>query len=100
MPHRAKRPLTILLLGLIGLATAAHAEVTRIEWTSKQPYGTFRAGHYVIWQGRIHGELSPQEAIPGLDKAARNEHGRVAYAAKIILMMPENGACSGEVATG
>jgi hypothetical protein len=90
MPHRAHGRFTALLLGLVGLATSAHAEVTRIEWTSKQPYGAFRAGHYVIWQGRIHGELSPQEAIPGLDKAARNDHGRVAYAAKIILMMPES----------
>jgi len=90
MLHRANGSVAILLLGLIGLATApVHAQVTRVEWTSKQPYGTFRAGNYVIWQGKVHGELSPQEAIPGLDKAAHNEHGRVAYAAKIILIMPE-----------
>ena len=31
---------------------------------------------------------APQEAIPGIDKAARNERGRVDYSAKIILMMP------------
>jgi len=51
-------------------------------------FGTFRAGDYVIWQGKIHGDLAPQEAIPGIDKAARNERGRVDYSAKIILMMP------------
>jgi len=42
----------------------------------------------VIWQGSIHGDLSPQEAIPGLDEAAHNDRGRVAYSAKLILIMP------------
>lgn len=56
---------------------SAGAEVTGIEFTSKLPYGTFRSGDYVIWEGHIQGELSPQEAIPGIDKAARNERGRV-----------------------
>jgi hypothetical protein len=91
MPHRANGPILMLLVCMLGLFAAtrpASAEVTRIEFASKQPYGTFRTGDYVIWQGRIHGELSPQEAIPGLDKPARNEHGRVAYSAKIILIMP------------
>src|SRR5262252_5964251 len=69
-------------------ARSASAEVTRTEFMSKQPYGTFRVGDYVIWQGRIHGDLSPQEAIPGIDKAARNDRGRVAYSARIILIMP------------
>ncbi len=93
MPHRANDPVVMFLICLLGLFAAgrpATAEVIRIEFTSKQPYGTFRAGEYVIWQGRIHGELSPQEAIPGIDKAARNDRGRVAYSAKIILIMPAN----------
>ncbi|UGY13482.1 hypothetical protein HAP48_0033565 [Bradyrhizobium septentrionale] len=78
----------LCLLSLIAVTRSASAEVTKIEFTSKQPYGTFRTGDYVIWQGMIHGDLAPQEAIPGIDKAARNERGRVDYAAKIILMMP------------
>jgi hypothetical protein len=82
MPHRPNSPVVMFLI-------CASAEVTRIEYTSKQPYGTFRVGDYVIWQGRIHGDLSPQEAIPGIDKAARNDRGRVAYSAGIILIMPE-----------
>ena len=72
MPHRPNGPIMMFvfcLLGLIATARSASAEVTRIEFTSKQPYGTFRVGDYVIWQGRIHGDLSPQEAIPGIDKA-------------------------------
>jgi len=91
MPHGPNRPIVIFLfclLSLIATARTAIAEVTRIEFTSKQPYGTFRVGDYVIWQGRIHGDLSPQEPISGIDKAARDDAGRVAYAAKIILIMP------------
>jgi hypothetical protein len=94
MPHRPNGPAAMFLLCLLALvATArpASAEVTQIEYTSKQPYGTFRAGDYAIWQGTIHGDLSPQEAIPGIDRAARNDRGRVAYAARIILVMPEAG---------
>ena len=91
MPHRLNGPIMMFvfcLLGLMATARSASAEVTRTEFTSKQPYGTFRVGDYVIWQGRIHGDLSPQEAIPGIEKAARNDRGRVAYSARIILIMP------------
>jgi hypothetical protein len=91
MLHRLNGPVALFLSclpGLIAAAAPARAEVTKIEFTSKQPFGTFRAGDYVIWQGKVHGDLAPQEAIPGIDKAARNERGRVDYAAKIILMMP------------
>jgi hypothetical protein len=91
MPIRSNGLFVMFLccvLCLIGTARSATAEVTRIEFTSKQPYGTFRAGEYVIWQGSIHGDLSPQEAVPGIDKAARNDRGRVAYSAKLILIMP------------
>ena len=53
MPHRAM--LLICLLGLFAAARPATAEVTRIEFASKQPFGTFRTGQYVIWQGKIDG---------------------------------------------
>jgi len=88
--HRPNGLIVTSLVCLLGLMAAApaSAEVTRLEFTSKQPYGTFRTGDYVIWQGKIHGDLSPQEAIPGIDKAAQNERGRVPYSAKLILIMP------------
>jgi hypothetical protein len=97
MPHRAISPVVMFVISLLSLSASrpATAEVTRIEFTSKQPYGTFRAGEYVIWQGKIHGDLSPQESIPGIDKATRNDRGRVAYSAKIILIMPANGGGNG-----
>src|SRR5499427_5335760 len=91
MPHRPSALIVLFLLCAVASIAGvrrATAEVTRIEFTSKQAYVTFRAGDYVIWQGKIHGDLSPQEAIPGIDKAARNDRGRVAYSAKIILLMP------------
>jgi hypothetical protein len=91
MPHRLNRPLLVFVLSVLGLTTGircAIAEVTRIDFTAKQPYGVFRSGEYVIWQGRIDGDLSPQEHIPGIDKASRNDRGRVAYSAKIVLIMP------------
>src|SRR5262249_13427149 len=91
MPHRPNGPIIMFvfcLLVLIPAAQSASAEDTPPEFKSNQPYGTFRVGDYVIWQGRIHGDLSPQEAIPGIDKAARNDRGRVAYSASIILIMP------------
>jgi Alpha/beta hydrolase domain len=98
MSYRANGPVVMFLICLLGLfvwGRPASAEVTRIEMTSKQPYGTFRAGEYVIWQGRIDGDLSPQEAIPGIEKAARNDRGRIAYSAKIILIMPANSGGNG-----
>ena len=90
MPDRSTAPVVIVLfclLGVIAPAWPAIAEITRIEFTSKQPYGTFRAGDYVIWQGRLHGDLSPKEVIPGIDKAAHNDRGRIAYSANLTLIM-------------
>ena len=79
--------LTFMSLVFAGLGVA-HAEVTRLDITSKQPYGSFTSGEYVLMQGKVHGDLSPQEAIPGLDKAPRNARGRIDYAARIVLIVP------------
>lgn len=76
-----------LLIGLAG--AAARAEVKKLEITSKQPYGSFRAGDYVRWDGRISGELTAaHETIPDLDKASRTASGAVEYSARIILFLP------------
>ncbi|MEI6837274.1 MAG: hypothetical protein WCK56_05680, partial [Alcaligenaceae bacterium] len=42
----------------------ASAEITRLEITSTQPYGTFRSGAYTIMQATLRGQLSPTEKIP------------------------------------
>jgi hypothetical protein len=88
MLNRLSRIAATFLVSLLAGVGIANAEITRLEITSKQPYGTFRTGDYVMWQGKVHGELSPQEPIPGLDKASRNARGRVDYAARIVLVMP------------
>ena len=75
---------------LIGLSVPAGAEVTRLEIESKQSYGSFRPGEFTWWQGRIVGELQPNEAIPDLDKAAKNARGLVEYSAKVSLIFPNN----------
>ena len=65
-------------LFLAAVAPAA-AEVVRLEITSKTPYGTFRPGEYVLWSGKVHGELSPSESDPRprQGQAQRARQGRV-----------------------
>ena len=77
---------------VLAWACPAAAEVVRLEITSKQPYGTFRPGDYVLWKGRVHGELDPGEKIPDLGKAKKNERGKVEYAADLMLLMPADPA--------
>jgi hypothetical protein len=81
-----------LLASGIGFSCPAAAEVTRLEIDSRQSYGTFSAGEFMLLEGRVVGELKPTEAIPDLDKAPRNARGRVDYAAKISLILPANPA--------
>lgn len=75
-----------------GIAFSGHAEakITRLEIDSRQSYGTFRAGEFVRWEGRVVGELRPTEKIPDIDKAPRNANGLVEYSAKISLIFPGN----------
>lgn len=73
---------------LLAAVSPARSELTRLEITSKRPYGSFRAGDFVLWEGKIHGEISPEEPIPGLAQVKRNVRGQVEYAARIILIMP------------
>jgi hypothetical protein len=83
--------LTILISTFaIGFPVSADAKVTRLEIASKQGYGTFRSGEFVLWEGRVSGELRPSEKIPDLDKAPKNSNGMVEYSAKISLIFPRN----------
>ncbi|MGE5640880.1 MAG: alpha/beta hydrolase domain-containing protein [Clostridia bacterium] len=82
-------PFAVLLAFLLASACApAHAELTRLEITSKRSFGTFMPGEFVLWEGKVHGEISPQEPIPGLDRAPKNARGNVEYAARIVLIFP------------
>jgi len=79
---------TALGLALQLGAGTALADVTRLEIASKETFGSFIPGEYVIWKGKIHGDLSPKEAIPDIDKARRNARGMVEYSSNIVLLMP------------
>ena len=81
-----------LAAALILASAAASARVVRLEVTATQPYGSFATGEFVRVEGRIHGELAPDEPIPGLDRAARNGRGRVDYTAPFILIQPKDPA--------
>ena len=87
MPRLPSLAALLFALLVAGVGPAA-AEVTRLEITDRKPYGAFRMGEFVMLEGRVHGDLAPQEAIPGLDKAPRNARGRVGYSARIVLVIP------------
>jgi hypothetical protein len=74
----------------IGFLRPAGATITRLEITSKQTYGTFKPGEFMLLEGRVVGELKPTETIPDLDKAPKNARGLVEYAARISLIIPGN----------
>ena len=95
--------LILAAAGWLALTAAAEARVVRLEITATQPYGTFASGEFVRTEGRMVGELSPDEPIPGLATATRTERGTVAYASPFILIHPKtpnsgNGALLFDVA--
>jgi hypothetical protein len=90
-PRLSVAALTIPILTFgIGFPVSADAKVTRLEIASKQSYGSFKPGEFVLWEGRVVGELRPTEKIPDIDKAPRNANGQVEYSAKIALIFPKN----------
>ena len=75
------------LVASLGTA-AAFAEVTRFETVSQRPFGSFAAGDFILIEAKAHGELSPKEGIPGLDRADRNARGLVEYSTRVVLVAP------------
>jgi hypothetical protein len=84
---RVALAISLLATG-VGISWPAAAKITRLEIKSRQSYGTFKPGEFMLLEGRIAGELAATEAIPDLDKAARNARGLMEYAAKISLIVP------------
>lgn len=48
----------LLAASLLGASTS-HAELTRLDVTSRRTFGQFATGEYVLWEARAHGELAP-----------------------------------------
>jgi len=83
--------LAFLLLTL-GFTLPVAGMITRFEVTTTVAYGTFRPGEFVRMEGTVTGELSASEAIPGLDRAPRNAHGRIEYKAPFVIIAPKDKA--------
>jgi hypothetical protein len=77
-------------------ASAAHAQVTRLEIASREPFKGSQAvgegGPYEIIRGKVHGEVDPADPrnriIQDLELAPRNTRGRVEYVATFALAKP------------
>ncbi len=85
-PTRIARSLCIAAASAAGIA---QAEVTQLSITSTQPFGDFATGRYLRIEAEARGSLAPGEAIPGLDRAARNAAGRVEYSTPVTIVFPE-----------
>ena len=72
------------------LPLVAAAAITEFAIKSTQPYGDFAVGKYLRIEAEALGELSPNEQIPGLDKAPRNSRGLVEYRTPVTLIIPES----------
>ena len=86
--RRANACLTLIGVGLIGLAPVANARVTQINIstlanTPVYPGTSFAAGEHQMVNGTIKGEVDPKDplnaGIVHIDLAARNAHGKIAF---------------------
>jgi len=62
--------------------------VTMLTMTKTISLGSYRSIPFVRLEGVAHGELSPTENIPDLDKAPRNARGNVEYQTRVVLIAP------------
>lgn len=58
---------SLFVAALVACPFACHAGLTRLEFTTKRPYGQFAAGEYVLWEGRVLGEQVPKRDADGND---------------------------------
>ena len=80
--HNAIGSLVTFVLSILS-ASAAHAQVTRLEIASREPFkgsqAVCEAGPYEIIRGKVHGEVDPADPrnriIQDLELAPRNTRG-------------------------
>jgi len=90
---RASLALTLVLLLI---PAAADAQVTKLEFLSREPVANGQAfgaaGAYEQIRGRIYGEVDPRDAhnriIQDIELAPRNARGKVEYVATFSMMKP------------
>ena len=88
--HKRQFRMFLAATGFLACCNGANAKVTRLEIVRTVPYGSFLAGDYVRLDGRVVGELAPDEKIPGIEKIALNARGRVQYATPITIIAPKD----------
>ncbi len=85
-----------LTLVLLLIPAAADAQVTKLEFLSREPVANGQAfgaaGAYEQIRGRIYGEVDPRDAhnriIQDIELAPRNARGKVEYVASFSMMKP------------
>jgi hypothetical protein len=88
--HKRHFRMFLAATGFLACCHGASAKVTRLEIVRTVPYGSFLAGDYVRLDGRVVGELAPDEKIPGIEKIPLNARGRVQYATPITIIAPKD----------
>src|SRR5689334_25273523 len=86
----------LLTCVVMSSATAARAQVVRLEITARQPMNNGQAvgtaGPFELVRGKIHGEIDPRDPhntiIQDLELAPRNARGKVEYVATFALAKP------------
>jgi hypothetical protein len=77
-------------------ATAARAQVVRLEITAREPMNNGQAvgtaGPFELVRGKVHGEIDPRDPhntiVQDLELAPRNARGKVEYVATFALAKP------------
>jgi hypothetical protein len=96
-PMKSRHLTLVLLTGFLATgATAARAQVVRLEITAREPMNSGQAagpaGPFEIIRGKVHGEIDPRDPhntiIQDLDLAPRNARGKVEYVATFALAKP------------
>jgi len=82
-------------VAVLVMAAAAHAAppsgVTGIDVLGAQPVGAFGGVKYVRTWGVVHGEVSPTEAVVGLDAQPKGADGAYGYTAEFEVIAPAPG---------
>lgn len=93
---RARLALSLVACGLIGIVAGAHAEVVRFEVKSTEPAfagRTFGAvGSYELIHAVAHYRVDPalpvNSELVNINRAPRDEQGRVAFDADVVILKP------------
>jgi hypothetical protein len=70
---------------LLACAASSHARVVSFEVEKRAPYGNFGGVDYTRIDAKVRGELTKDDRIPDVEKAAG---GRAAYETRVMLIVP------------